>query len=332
MDDRGRLADPVTGYRSSGPARPADSAGAASRARAGKNRPADRQNAKKSSRISWIVRRWLARFDRLAPPPFAGAAASAVLIVLSIGYGVVKGDHVQMIIGALRDARDTAAMAAGFPITSVSLAGQRHVSRAEIFAAAGVNDRASLLFLDVEAARARLQAIPWIAEATVRKLYPDRLQITLTEREPFALWQVDGKISIVGADGSVIGPLADQRFATLPFVVGRGAAARAKAFLAVLDRYPALHEQVRASILVAERRWNLKLKNGIDVRLPEHNVEAALETLTALDRDKSLFTRDITAVDLRLPDRVAVRLSDEAARAREAQSSDKKVKRKGGDA
>ena len=287
---------------------------------------------KKSSRISRVMRRWLARFDRSAPPPFVGVGASALLIVLSIGYGVVKGDHVQMIIEALRDARDTAAIAAGFPIASVSLSGERHIGRTEIFAAAGVNDRASLLFLDVEAARARLQAIPWIAEATVRKLYPDRLQITLTEREPFALWQVDGKISIVGADGTVIGPLNDQRFATLPFVVGRGAAAKAKSFLGILDRYPALREQVRACVLVADRRWNLKLGNGVDVRLPERNVEAALDRLAALDRDKSLLSRDVTVVDLRLPDRVTVRLSDEAARAREALSSDKKTRRKGGDA
>jgi cell division protein FtsQ len=279
------------------------------------------------------MRRWLERLDRLAPPRFAGVAASSLLIILSIVYGAVEGDHVGKIIDGLRDVRDTVAIAAGFPITSVSLSGERHVGRAEIFAAAGVNERASLLFLDVEAARTRLQALPWIAEATVRKLYPDRLQITLTEREPFALWQVDRKISIIAADGTVLGPLTDRKFENFPFVVGRGAAQKAKAFVALLDRFPALREQVRASVLIAERRWNLKLKNGIDVRLPEHDVEAALATLSALDRDKSLLSRDVTAVDLRLPDRVTVRLSDAAASAREAAlAGDKKAKRKGGDA
>jgi cell division protein FtsQ len=322
----------VTAPGRSGAAGLADPAGAGGRARPAGAPKGDRRIAKKSSRISWIVRRWLARFDRLAPQSLVGAGTAALLVVLSVGYGVVKGDHVQMIIEALKNARDTAAIAAGFPIASVSLAGERHVSRADIFAAAGVSDHASLLFLDVEAARARLQAIPWIAEATVRKLYPDRLQITLIEREPFALWQVNGRISIVAADGTVIGPFADQKFATLPFVVGIGAAARAKAFLATLDRFPGLRQQVRAAVLVAERRWNLKLTNGIDVRLPEHDVEAALDTLAALDRDNSLLTRDIAAIDLRLPDRVTVRLSDAAAQAREALSGDKKTKRKGGDA
>jgi cell division protein FtsQ len=332
MEGRGRIAETP---RTSGPAVPAAAAvgaGAAPRPATVKPAKSVQRSTKNPSRISQIVRRWGARLDRLVVPRFAGTGAAALLIAVSIGYGVVRGDHVKMIVEALKDMRDTAANAAGFPIASVSLSGERHVGRAEIFAAAGVTDRASLLFLDVEAARTSLQAIPWIAEATVRKLYPDRLQITLVEREPFALWQVDGRISVIGAEGTVIGPLSDQKFARLPFVVGRGAATRAKAFLGLLDRYPAIRDQVRASILVAERRWNLKLKNGIDVRLPERDVEAALDTLAALDRDKALLSRDITAVDLRLPDRVTVRLSDEAAQAREAATSDKKPKRKGSDA
>jgi cell division protein FtsQ len=265
-------------------------------------------------------------------PRWAGAAASALLILASIGYGVAKGGHGPMIVGFLKDTRDAAANAAGFRIAAVSLSGEKQVSRAEIFAAAGVTERASMLFLDVDGARARLKAIPWIADATVRKLYPDRLQITVTERDAFALWQLDGKVSVISADGTVVGPLDDWRFANLPLVVGAGAARKARDFLAVLDDHPDIRKQVRASILVAERRWNLKLKNGVDVRLPEFDFSRALDTLTALDRDKQLLARDISAVDLRLPDRVSVRLSDEAARAREEALKDKKVKRKGGDA
>jgi len=216
-------------------------------------------------------------------------------------------------------------------IATVSLSGQRQVSREEIFAAAGVTDHSSLLFLDVADARAKLEAIPWIAEATVRKLYPDRLAITVTEREAFALWQMQGKVTAIAADGTVLSDKVEPRLTTLPFVVGKGAAARARDFLAVLDKFPAIRDQVRASVYVAERRWNLKLKNGIDVRLPETDVEGALATLTKLDAEKKLLTRDITAVDLRLADRLAVRLSDAAAQARE-DAFKKASKKKGGDA
>ena len=99
----------------------------------------------------------------------------------------------------------------------------------------------------------------------------------------------------------------------------------------MIEKYPLLRDQVRASVLVAGRRWNLKLKNGIDVRLPETEIEQALDALVQLDRDKKLLTRDITAIDLRLPDRVTVKLSNEAAQARE-DALKPKPKRKGGDA
>jgi cell division protein FtsQ len=115
-------------------------------------------------------------------------------------------------------------------------------------------------------------------------------------------------------------------------VVGKGAERSAKDFLAVIDRYPDIRSQLRASILVAERRWNLRLTNGIDVRLPETDVEAALDRLVALDRDQKLLSRDITMVDLRLPDRVSVRLSDAAAQARDEALAANKKKKKGGDA
>ncbi|TMJ04917.1 MAG: cell division protein FtsQ/DivIB [Alphaproteobacteria bacterium] len=277
------------------------------------------------------VRRLTLPLARLRVPRHTGLAACLSFLLGVTAYGVIKGDHVAAIQSAIKDAADAAANAAGMRIATVSLSGQRQVSREEIFAAAGVTDHSSLLFLDVADARARLEAIPWIAEATVRKLYPDRLQITITEREAFALWQREGTVAVIAADGTVLGTKVEPRLASLPFVVGNGAAGKARDFLAVLDRFPAIRDSVRASILVADRRWNLRLKNGIDVRLPNTEVERALETLARFDRDKSLLSRDITAVDLRLPDRLVVRLSDAAAQARE-DALKKTAKKKGGDA
>jgi cell division protein FtsQ len=276
------------------------------------------------------MRFWTLRLEGARIPRFTGITALALFLLASIGYGAVRGDHVAMIVDTLKDWRDAGANSLGFRIAAVSLSGEKHVTRAEIIAAAGVTERASLLFLDVEAARSRLKAIPWIADATVRKLFPDRLQIRVREREPFALWQVDGKLSLIAADGTVIGPPSEAAFAALPLLVGRGAQMKARDFLTLLDRYPSIRDQVRANVLVAERRWNLKLKNNLYVRLPETDIGPALDTLVALDRDKHLIGRDISAIDLRLADRVTVRLSDAAAQARE--EARKPPKRKGGDA
>jgi cell division protein FtsQ len=282
--------------------------------------------------MSRSVRRITLPLAHMRVPRFAGVAAALAFLLAAGTYGAAKGGHIGEMATFLKDTADSGANAMGMRIATVSLSGQRQVSREEIFSAAGVTDHSSLLFLDVADARAKLEAIPWIAEATVRKLYPDRLQITVTEREAFALWQVQGKVSAIAADGTVLSGKVEPRLAALPFVVGKGAAGKARDFLAALDKFPVIRDQVRASVYVAERRWNLKLKNGIDVRLPEADMESALATLARLEAEKKLLARDITAIDLRLPDRLTVRLSDAAAQAREEAIKKTTPKKKGSDA
>jgi cell division protein FtsQ len=281
-------------------------------------------------RFSQLMDRWSSLVNARWPRGI-GTAGTVAVILASLAYGSVKGEHVPAVIAALKDARDAAANAAGFRIVSVALAGQHHISREDVLAAAGVTDTTSLLFLDVEQTRGRLKSNPWIADATVLKLYPGELQIGIREREAFALWQKDGRVSVIADDGTVLEPYVAPRLIELPLVVGRGAETRAKEFLAMLDRYPDLRASVRATVLVGERRWNLRLKNGVDVRLPETDVAPALERLVALDKEKNLTTRDIVAIDLRLPDRVTVRLSEAAAQARIDAAKDK-AKKKGGSA
>ena len=264
-------------------------------------------------------------------PRGIGTAGTVAVILASLAYGSVKGDHIPTVVEAFKDVRDAAANAAGFRIVSVALAGQHHISREDVLAAAGVTDTTSLLFLDVEQTRERLKSNPWIADATVLKLYPGELQIGIREREAFALWQKDGRVSVIADDGTVLEPYVAPRLIELPLVVGRGAETRAKEFLAMLDRHPDLRASVRATVLVGERRWNLRLKNGIDVRLPETDIAPALERLVAFDKEKTLTTRDIVAIDLRLPDRVTVRLSEAAAQAR-IDAAKEKAKKKGGSA
>jgi cell division protein FtsQ len=265
-------------------------------------------------------------------PRRAGVTATVLVLLGSVGLGVVKGGHVDELIATLSDTRNAAANAFGFRIASVTINGRKQLSQDEILAVGGVNGRSSLLFLDAATVRDKLKANPWIADATVLKLYPDRLQIDITERSAFALWQQDGGMSVIADDGAVLEPYVTRRFISLPLVVGKGADARARDFLALLDRYPQVRAVTKAAVLVGERRWNLRLNDGLDVRLPENDVGNALATLSKLDQEDHLFSRDITAIDMRLPDRLTVRLSEDAAKAREELFKDKKPKKKAGDA
>jgi len=265
-------------------------------------------------------------------PRRIGLVATLAILFGSLGFGIVKGGHVEEFTTALSDTRNALANSAGFRITTVGINGRKQLSQDEVLAIGGVNGRSSLLFLDADTVRAKLKANPWIADATILKLYPGRLQIDIVERTAFALWQQNGRLSVIASDGAVLEPYVTRRFLNLPLVVGKGADSRAHDFLALLDRYPQVRSVTKAAIFVGERRWNLRLKDGLDVRLPENDVGNALAALSKLDKDEKLFSRDIVAVDMRLPDRLIVQLSDEAGKARDDLFKDKKSKKKAGDA
>jgi cell division protein FtsQ len=316
MDDRGRVAQSLSWIARGRPRR----AGTACPPAAGED-------------PSFIGSSWLDRQLAVLPhrlPRAAGLIGTVVLLLASLAYGVIRGEHVSAVAGLVRDVRDEVFNRAGLRIVSIALTGNRHITREEVLAIAGITGAGPLIFVDVVEVRNRLMANPWVADVAVLKLYPGELQINIKERAAFALWQKDGAVSVIAEDGTVLEPYVAPGLLRLPLVVGAGAAARASEVIDLLDRHPAMRELVRAAVLVSERRWNLRLQNGLEVRLPEVGAAASLETLTTIERQKHLFTRDIAVIDLRLPDRVTVRLSEAAAQARiEARE---KAKKKAGNA
>jgi cell division protein FtsQ len=276
------------------------------------------------NRLIFLLERYL--------PNRTGVALTVLMLLGSTGLGIVKGGHLEELIASLSDTRNALANSAGFRITTVAINGRKQLSQDEVLAIGGVNGRSSLLFLDAATVRDKLKANPWISDATILKLYPGRLQIDIVERSAFALWQQGGRLSVISDDGAVLEPYMSRRFVSLPLVVGKGADTRARDFLALLERYPQVRSQTKAAIFVGERRWNLRLNDGLDIRLPENDVGNALATLSKLDKEERLFSRDIVAVDMRLPDRLTVQLSEDAGKARDELFKDKKTRKKAGDA
>src|ERR1700737_1489270 len=220
---------------------------------------------------------------RLAGPG-AGACFSLALLAAAGAYGAVKGGHYAAFKVAEGEPADILAKALGFSIKAVTIAGERELKEQDILAIAGISPRNSLLFLDVAKIRERLKQLPLVKEAAVTKLYPDRILIEIEERQPFALWQFDGQVQIIAADGVPAAAMRDARFFCLPLVVGAGANEKLNEYLALLETAEDLRERIVAGMLVAGRRWTLKTATGVDVLLPEIDPEAALARLVDLQR------------------------------------------------
>jgi cell division protein FtsQ len=203
----------------------------------------------------------------------------------------------------------------GFRVRNVLVEGRVETKSGDILAALKAERGAPLLDIDVAAAKARLEGLPWIKSAEVERQLPDTLRVKVEERKPFALWQLGQRLSVIDREGVVIVKDNVGRFADRPLVVGEGAERRAAEILDLVASEPAISKAVDAAVLVSGRRWNLRLKGKIEVRLPEEGMDAAWHRLARMERETRLLNKAITAIDLRQPDRVIVGLTPEAAKA-----------------
>lgn len=276
--------------------------------------------------------RWLRRsvrmlqrvdLDRIEPPRFAATMATAALFALTGLYGVLEGGRADEVLRATTSR-------VGFAIENVEVRGNREVSEIDVLQQIGLDGWTSMVGFDVGAARERIAELPWVEHVEVRKVYPATINVAITERQPFALWQQGDQLAVIERDGEVIAPFSGGHLASLPLIIGMGADEAGPAFVEAVSRVRGLAGRVRAYIRVADRRWDLRLENGITVKLPEEGARAALAEVSRLDAEYALLERDITAVDLRLPDRLTVALTPEAAEAREAVFEERMTERRKG--
>lgn len=234
-------------------------------------------------------------------PAMIGAGAFLMLTVVA---GLVQGGHLGFGGGTASASNEANAW---YPIEEILAAGHYHTRRKDLLAAIALKPGDDMMDVDPDEVRARVEALDWIASAKVARLWPSTLQVQVVEKEPYAIWQSKGVSWLIDAKGGRITKDGVSEFAGLPLVVGDGAPQHAAELVEIMKRFPAIQRLTKASVRVGDRRWDLHLKNGIQVRLPEDGVEDALQRLTALEGEQKIFERDIESVDLRLPDRLVIK-------------------------
>lgn len=249
------------------------------------------------------------------PPRFAGTTLLAGFFTATALYGMALGGHTSSVV-------TTVTARTGFALSDIRVSGNVETSEIDVLGQLDLSGFTSLMGLDVDKVRGDIEMLPWISSARVRKVYPSALDISVTEREPFAIWQHGEALSVVQADGRVIAPFRNRRNASLPLVIGSGAPERAADFIDTVAQFP-IAARVNAYILIAKRRWDIRLDNGVTVKLPEHGVSEALAEITNLDRQQAFLSRGMTAVDMRLADRIVVELREDEAEVLRAAAREK---------
>jgi cell division protein FtsQ len=254
-------------------------------------------------------------------------------LLLSGGvYGAAQLSGSQVAQSALQSAVDTMVEATGLlglTVSDVTVEGRETTDGETILAALAARPGTPILAVSPKRAKQQLETLPWVRSAVIERRLPGTLYVRLVERKPLALWQHGGKITLIDREGAVIPVARLDRFTKLPMVVGEGAASHAAELLDMLASEPDLAVRVTAAIRVADRRWNLRIDNAIDVLLPADETAGAWARLAHLDQSTALVQRDVQTIDIRLPDRLVLRVSPEAPKETPVSKKETRVSKKG---
>jgi cell division protein FtsQ len=249
------------------------------------------------------------------PAIYGGGLALALSLVSGLGFWLGSSGVAAHVGGTLLDRALALTGHLGFAVREVYAEGRVRTDPEALRAKLGIAVGQPILTVDPTATRARLEQLPWVEQASVERLLPDRIEVRLVERQPLALWQRADRFALVDRGGAIIAPDADLsiRWGQLRVLVGEQAPRHAARLFALLSTEPELWARVAAATWVGDRRWTLRLDNRIDVLLPEQNMLQAWRFLAQKAREEALLERAISVVDLRfLPNRLRLRLDPEA--------------------
>lgn len=263
---------------------------------------------KKGTRKKKIIKRrntvrsvWLGRVKRF------GLIGGALVFTLWVGAWLHFSESYIKASDWLEQKTLTVSADMGFSVENILVEGRIHADADVLKALINVQKGDPLFSFNPAEAKELVERISWVRSAHVERRLPDTIYIGLEERKPLALWQKDGKLRLIDERGEEISTDRLSRFKSLIVVMGKGAPQKAPELLGNLSAEPILYERTQTVKWIERRRWNLTLDNNITVKLPEDDIGFALRRLALAQEEDELLDKDITAIDLREPDRIVVR-------------------------
>jgi cell division protein FtsQ len=266
------------------------------------------------------ARNWTTAQLRAASYSRRGFWRLVLSMVALIGFLLFLGLWMAGLLPTVRqsitDTKRNTLMAMGFQIERVDVIGEGRLDERAVRRALGAWPGDYAFDLDMDAAQARVQSLPWVEHVVVRRLWPDRIVVQIIEKRPYALWQDGGTFKLVDARGDVIG--AEDAVAVykdaiaLPHIVGPDANLAFAALEESLTNQPELTSRLRSSVYVGDR-WDLITVDGLRIQLPSQNTDHAIATLADLQARTQILDREIATIDLRLPDRITIAPATDSA-------------------
>ena len=197
----------------------------------------------------------------------------------------------------------------GFALKSVYIQGRINTPKQQIINAITIKTGDSMFRVDTQDIKNKISKIGWINTVSVERRFPNTIYITVKEKKPVAIWQLNGTLSIIDKNGDVLSKNQLKKFSHLKILVGKNANKKVLDFMRIIAHDTTLSKMVSAGIWISKRRWNVVLLNRIEVKLPSVSPNLSWVKLGKYAKKKNLLTRDIKSIDLRITDKIFLKMN-----------------------
>lgn len=231
--------------------------------------------------------------------------------VITIRHNLVS-KHIDSLLTELYNKTATV----GWGLDDVTLEGRDKTSKDDVLHVIGLQRGDNILEIDLKAVCDKVKTLPWVKDASVsRRYFPNIIHISIREKKVKSIWQYQNEFYPIDEDGKIIETDYVLQKNILQ-IVGLGAPEHINGLLKIIEQDKDLFYRVKVANFISGRRWNLifdDVLNGITVKLPEEDVEEAWKKLVKLDKTRGILKRKLTFIDLRLKNKVIVKISNKSS-------------------
>jgi cell division protein FtsQ len=275
------------------------------------NRQGSRKPPKSTSPHLKGARNWasaqvrLASYSRLG---FIRLCASIIFTLIIITFfSLWIGGFLPDIKKYSHELKRDSLMSSGFSISKINVISKGRVPEEDIRKILDFNNGDYLFDVKINETQKKIETLPWVKRVLVRRLWPDQVVIQIVEREPFALWQYEGKVEVIDVLGEVIEGASVNENPNLNLFVGKDAAINAVKINKTMLDFPSIAARVDSFIYVSENRWDIVMNRGnTRVLLSQHDLKGSLSMLEELHSERDILNLKIGIIDLRLKDRLSL--------------------------
>lgn len=253
-------------------------------------------------RLAQSLNNWLSD-GRDCPPIYRVAMRTAAVLglLLAVVHGTVEGGHLKGADGLSHRLPGKLAGLVGQAADDIEISGLEKHDSSLVLEAMQVRPGGPLLGFSPDEAKKRLEALDWVVSAAVRREFPNRLLVSLVERQPFAIWQIDGSFRVIDRTGVVMSGIDPSQLNGVLTVTGAKANEAVGELVNQLEALPDLRMKVRAASRVGQRRWNLYLEGGTKILLPAESGSGEFGKALSLAQSNGLLSGAAAEIDLRVP-------------------------------